>query len=252
MLKKLLVVSVIFLATTLTFIYKTNSDLRMSGAPPYGEPEVNAPENNVLPWLGNWQRPDGPAKVALQVGHWKSDQHPEELNKLRGNAGAQGGGKTEWEVNKVVADLVKDYLEEYQIDVEVLPATVPPEYWADIFLAIHADGNKDTSKSGYKIAAPWRDYTRNADTLVSLLEQEYGAATGLGQDPNVTRNMRGYYAFAWWRYEHSIHPMTTAAIIETGFLTNHSDRSMLINSPEIPANAIARGIVEYLKLQSLL
>ena len=68
---------------------------------------------------------------------------------------------------------------------------------------------------------------------------------------NITQNMRGYYAFSWWRYKHAMHPMTTAVIVETGFLTSPIDREVLIDSPEIPASGIASGIIKYLESESL-
>ena len=88
--------------------------------------------------------------------------------------------------------------------------------------------------------------------MVTALENAYEDATGYEKDSNITRNMRGYYAFSWWRYEHAIHPMTTAAIIETGFLTNKLDQKMLVNSPEIAAEGIAQGILNYLGRKGLL
>lgn len=224
----------------------------ISGAPPYGEPEKSVPGINSLLWFSDWVRPEGPAKVALQVGHWKNDELPDELEKLKGNTGSSGSGKSEWEVNQVVTQMAAEILNEAGVEVEILPATVPPSYWADVFVAIHADGNTDTSKRGFKVASPWRDYTSKARELVSILETSYEDATGWEKDPNISRNMRGYYAFSWWRYEHAIHPMTTAGIIETGFLTNRQDSKVLIENPEIPAQAIADGILTYLDREGLL
>lgn len=224
----------------------------ITGAPPDGELEEESPLLGRLSWLENWQRPEGPPKVALQVGHWKNDELPEELEKLKVSGGSSGGGKSEWEVNLPIVEETAKILEQKGIEVDILPATVPPLYWADVFIAIHADGSTDTSKSGFKIAAPWRDYTGKAPDLVDYLESSYQEATSLPKDQNITRNMRGYYAFSWWRYEHAIHPMTTAVIIETGFLTNPSDRSLLINKPEIPAHGIAEGIHSYLINEGLL
>lgn len=223
---------------------------RITGAPPYGEPKEAAPFQIPLPTP--WKRPDGPAKVGLQVGHWKNSELPEELSRLIGNTGASGGGKSEAEVNLAIAQEMKPLLEEKGIVVDIIPATVPPKYWADVFLAIHADGSEDSTKSGYKFGSPWRDYTGHSNELVSILEKYYEEATGLENDPNVTRNMRGYYAFAWWRYEHSIDPMTTAAIAETGFMTNPSDRRMLIDNPELPATAMSNAIIEFLQRRELI
>jgi len=223
----------------------------ISGAPPNGLPESSVGNAN-LSWLKGWTRPDVNAKVAIQVGHWKSDDLPDELRNIRGNTGAQAGGFTELQVNMQISKLIAESLRGKGIDIEILPATVPPNYWADVFLAVHADGSEDTTKSGYKFATSWRDSSKNADKLIGFLKAKYAPATGLDWDDNITRNMRGYYAFAWWRYDHSIHPMTTPVIIETGFLTNPADRRLLTETPEVPANAISEGVVDYLKYAGLL
>ncbi len=202
--------------------------------------------------MKDWKRPEGPAKVALQVGHWKTDETPEELHKLRGNTGASGGGKSEWEVNYEIAMQTKKLLEEKGITVELLPTTITPQYWADVFVAIHADGNADPNKTGYKAASPRRDRTENAQDLLTSIENAYGQATGLTKDPNVTRNMRGYYAFSWWRYDHTVHPMTTSLILETGFLSSPSDRTIIVDQPHIAAKGLAEGIINYLTAEDLL
>ena len=223
-----------------------------NGAPPYDVSEEEVPELNFASIVKNWIRPDSPPKVGIQVGHWKNDEVPEELERLIGNTGATGGGKSEWEVNHNIAMLMKTILEAQGIVVDILPTTIPPHYWADVFISLHADGSTDRAKSGYKFAGPWRDLSSNSNQLVSLLEQKYEEVTKLEKDPNVSRNMRGYYAFSWWKYEHAIHPMTTAVIAETGFLTNRSDQRLLINSPEIPAQAMTKAIIEYLEYNGIL
>ncbi len=200
----------------------------------------------------NWKRPEGAAKVGIQVGHWKVEEVPDELENLRTHTGATGGGKAEWEVNMAIAEEVSNLLTKKGVDVEILPATIPANYWADVFIAIHADGSLDKKTSGYKFASPWRDFTDRSDSLVSLLDETYAKEVKLAKDPNITSNMRGYYAFSWRRYEHAIHPMTTAVIAETGFLTNKNDRKIIVNHPEIPGKAIGEGIVEYLEKEKLL
>lgn len=231
------------------FIQKTVN----TGAPPYDPSGGNVSESDDFSWLQGWKRPNGPTKVALQVGHWKNDELPEELERLRGNTGASGGGKSEWEVNYEIAMLTKQLLEERDITVELLPTTIPKRYYADVFVAIHADGHPDLTRSGFKASAPWRDYTGKANKLVDLIELEYGKSTGLVWDEEtITRNMRGYYAFSWWRYEHAVHPMTVSAILETGFLSSWSDQDLLLNRPELPAQGLASAIIIYLGEEGLL
>lgn len=243
----LLVLGIIFF--TINFF---KSQEIISGAPPYhlgGEPPSNLDEYS---YLKDWKRPDGPPKVGLQVGHYKNEEVPDELHRLRGSTGATGGGKSEWEVNFAIAEIAKQILEKEGIVVEILPATVPVDFWADVFVSIHADGNMDTSKTGFKLAAPRRDLSGKAKNLISEIEKTYGVATGLSIDPNVTRNMRGYYAFAWWRYDHAVHPMTTSVILETGFLTSPSDQEILIGYPELSAKGLASGIINFLRSENLL
>lgn len=231
----------------------TSTHYNLSGAPPYGEAETDVPTDlDPYSWIRDWQRPDGPARVGIQIGHLNSQDFPDELSRIRGNTGASGGGDSEVQVNTAIAQALKNDLESKGIQVDLLPATIPPDYWADVFIAIHADGNEDTSKSGYKFSGPWRDPTGQTDKLVSLLETEYAKITNLPQDPNISRNMRGYYAFAWWRYDHSIHPMTPGIIAETGFLTNPKDRKLIVDQPELVAQALGKALTTYLQQQKLI
>jgi hypothetical protein len=223
----------------------------ISGAPPYGEPETAAPPD-PYDWLRNWVRPEGPAKVALQVGHWKNEELPEELSRLIGNTGAEAAGHQEADVNLAIAEQTKKILESKGIAVEILPATVPPRYYADAFVAIHADGNEDTSRSGYKSSPPWRDFSGDSAKLNQFIATEYEKATEMEFDDNITRNMRGYYAFSFWRYTHSVHPMTPSVILETGYLTSYKDRQTIVNKPEMSAQGLANGIIAFLESEQLI
>ena len=80
-----------------------------------------------------------------------------------------------------------------------------------------------------------------------MLRETYGAATGLRNLPVSTRRMWNYYAFNYRRYEHALHPMTIALIIETGFMTSARDREIILGAPE----RAARGIVEAIKAFSV-
>lgn len=228
----------------------------LSRSPSYSETEevadsldTSQDESNLHPrlrGLSDWKRPEGPIKIALQAGHWKAYEAPDEFPNLKTRTGTSGGGKAEWQVNLDIAERTKALLEEKGYLVEILPATIPPNYYADIFVSLHADGNLNTNVNGFKIASPRRDQTEKADELAQAIESEYQKTTKLRIDPNITRSMTGYYAFNWRRYEHSLHPMTVASIIETGFLTNPNDRSVIVNNPEKSASGIANGIEKYI------
>lgn len=235
--------------TTYKFIHR---QIGGGGAPPYVIEDLEPPDIDPYAWIREWVRPEGPPRVGLQVGHWKNEELPEELSRLVGRTGSSGGGKSEAEVNLAIAAEIKKILEAHGIVVDILPATIPPKYWADAFVSIHADGSESSATTGYKAASPRRDFSGNATALVTFIENAYEEATGLVRDPNVTRNMTGYYAFAWWRYEHAVHPMTAAAILETGFLTNPSDRRIIVNKPEISAEGLANGVIKFLESENLL
>jgi hypothetical protein len=188
-----------------------------------------------------WRRPPGPVRVALQAGHWMASEAPAEQARLRTN-GTRGGGKEEWEVNLEIARRAAVLLEAAGYEVDLLPTTIPPGYRADLFIAIHADGHPSASTSGYRAAAPRRDATGRAAEFVDILERTYGEATGLRHYPTVTRRMTGYYAFNWRRYTHALHPMTTAVILETGFLTSPGDRRVIVEAPDLAARGIADAV----------
>jgi N-acetylmuramoyl-L-alanine amidase len=196
------------------------------------------------------ERRAGPPRVALQAGHWKAHEAPDEQAGLRAN-GTRGGGKAEWEVNLEIARLTAAILEGAGVQVEILPTTIPPRYRADLFVSIHADGSPDPSTSGFRAAAPRRDATGRAGAFARLLEETYAEATGLRHYPVVTRRMLGYYAFNSRRYEHALDPRTVGVILETGFLTSPSDRRVLVSAPERAARGIAEAILLYLRTESI-
>lgn len=201
----------------------------------------------TLEELRSWQRQPGPLRVGLQVGHLDNDQVPEELSGLtRNGAGATAAGYNERDTVAVITELVAEQLEAAGVVVDVLPATVPPGYEADAFVSIHADGNRNAGIRGFKIAGPRRDYSGRSAALVTALYKSYGEATPLPEDPSISRRMTAYYAFNWARYEHAVHPFTPAAIVETGFMTNPTDRAFLLNQPAQAAAGIANGILAFL------
>lgn len=198
----------------------------------------------------NWVRPSGPPRVALQAGHWKKDEVPEEQNNLRWN-GAVVAGVREEDVTLRIAKEAGAIIEKSGIVVDILPTTVPPGYVADAFVAIHADKHTDRAVSGYKVAASAVDLSGASELLANAIESSYGVRTGMLIEPNVSDGMREYYAFNWRLYQHSLHPMTPAVILEAGFLSNANDRRYFARSSQIMARGIADGILEFLKAREV-
>lgn len=216
--------------------------------PPVGDPARSgfwARYREPLPPMPAYNAP-GRKKVGLQAGHWLVEQVPVELRGL--GHGATGGGKAEWEVNLDVARRVADLLRAADVDAEVLPATVPVEYRAHVFLSIHADGDESGRNRGYKLGrAAWSATPEADDRLMALIADEYGRATGLPVDPiGASRRMTAYYAFNSRRYCHAISPGTASAILEMGYLTNATDRETLLGNADVIARGVAEGVLAYL------
>ena len=190
-------------------------------------------------------RADTPPLIALQAGHWRAEEQPEDFAWLRTSTGATAGGVREVDLNVDVAHRAAEYLRSWGNEAFVLPATVPPGYRADVFVSIHADGHANRTARGFKVASYWRDWVAT-DTLVREIVDEYARQTGLPQDWRITDNMRGYYAFNSGLYEHTISEDTPGAIIEMGFISNSADRAFLVANRDLVARAIALGIARFL------
>jgi hypothetical protein len=204
-------------------------------------------------YYANKKRPVGPVRVGIQVGHWKNNEVPDELLGLKRNGGgAIGGGKIEVDVVLEISSKVKSLLENEGVVVDLLPATIPPDYLADAFVSIHADGSTNTSVSGFKIASPHRDFSGKSVSLMDNIYDTYSKETSLKTDGNITRRMSAYYAFNWRRYEYALSPMTPAVIVETGFLTSSLDRKIIVENQDKSARGIAKGILNFLSDNSLM
>jgi hypothetical protein len=141
-------------------------------------------------------------------------------------------------------------LRERGVEVDVLPATVPVDYQADAFVAIHADGDARGVLRGFKVArSPLSLVPAYDDALVGWLNAEYGRVTGLPRDDDhISRRMQYYYAFNNRRYFHAIGAGTPAAIVEAGFMTHAADRALLIGTPDVAAAGLAAGLLGFLGL----
>ena len=97
-------------------------------------------------------------------------------------------------------------LEAEGVEVDVLPATIPPRYRANVFVALHADGDVAGALHGFKVARPgFSSIPGVDDRLVDTLNDVYGAVTGLPRDDeHISLRMRYYYAFNSRRYCHAV------------------------------------------------
>jgi hypothetical protein len=191
--------------------------------------------------------PKGQRRVGIQVGHWQTDAVPKEYGtRILAQTGTSWAGITEVDTTSEIADRMATLLKAQGIAVDILPTTVPEGYLADVFIALHCDGDGVGVLSGFKLAHGSRRGPFE-DKLVTTIKDAYAKATGMDYDAeHVTRNMVAYFAFNWSRYQHATSPFTPAAIIELGFLSNYDDRNLLVNKPQLIASALVNGILKFL------
>ncbi|MBN1242161.1 MAG: N-acetylmuramoyl-L-alanine amidase [Spirochaetales bacterium] len=189
---------------------------------------------------------EGPIRIGLQPGHWKIEELPDELARLRTSTGAAWGRLRELDLNLAVVRALAARLEKRGYAVDIVPATVPPGYRADLFISVHADRSDLPLRSGWKLAPPWRASPWSV-ALAGALTGAF-ASSGLPHDAfGVTDNMRGYFGFSWRRYEHALSPYTPAVLVELGFLGNAADRERLRDRPDFYAGILEKGIDAYLE-----
>ncbi|HEU5012821.1 MAG TPA: N-acetylmuramoyl-L-alanine amidase [Roseiflexaceae bacterium] len=210
--------------------------------PPTVTPEpapTSAPEPTAVP----------APRVGIQAGHWKLENLPDEMQQFRTWSGSYVRGYDEWEINLPIAQAVQQQLEAAGVQVDLLPTVIPIGYTADAFVSIHADGVSGAQagvRHGWKIATPYRA-SPASEALAAAVQDSYERVTELPPDPRgASVDMRAYYAFASYRYWHSIAPTTPAVIIETGFMTYPTDWNLLYKRPEVVAQGIAEGVLAYL------
>lgn len=189
----------------------------------------------------------GQRRVGIQVGHWQTTDVPKEYGtRITTQTGASFAGYTEVDLNMDIANLMKKLLTAQGIAVDILPTTVPVGYLADVFIALHCDSDGVGELSGFKMARSQRRGPYE-DALLNTIKDVYGKATGLDYDSqHISRNMSGYYAHNWSRYQHATSPFTPSVILEMGFISNDDDRDLLVERQEIVARAITDGVLRFL------
>jgi len=191
--------------------------------------------------------PKGQRRVGIQIGHWQTDDVPKEYGtRIQLQTGTSWGGVTEVDVTTEIADRMATILTAQGIAVDILPTTIPEGYLADVFIALHCDGDGVGVLSGFKMAHGSRRGPYE-DRLMTTIKDVYAKATGMDYDAeHVSRGMTNYYALNWSRYQHATSPFTPATIIELGFLSNVDDRDLLENRPDLIATALTNGILKFL------
>jgi N-acetylmuramoyl-L-alanine amidase len=147
-----------------------------------------------------------------------------------------------------IAQRTAGLLQAAGVQVDVLPATVPQRYRANVFIALHADGDPAGRARGFKVARPgFSSLPEVDDRLVDTLNQAYATDTELPRDDeHISLRMRYYYAFNSRRYCHAVAPGVPQAIVEMGYLTSAVDRGFLIGDPDRLARGLADGIQVFL------
>ena len=193
------------------------------------------------------ERLDGKIRIAIQIGHLDVSNHPDELESLRYNTGGGSGDRSELEVNESVAYILRDMLESEGFLVDILPATVPRKYRANLFISLHADSSPDPDRRGYK-SAYYKYLRNNQDPILKThIDKSYFYFSGLpDDDANVSGSMLEYYAFNHQRFKHALAKRTPAILVEMGYISSEADWEFL-KDPVNPAYALKMGILAYLE-----
>ena len=201
-------------------------------------------------WRGVVTLALGPPRAGVQIGHDGAGAHPDELGHLRGNTGGYADGVDELTINRSVALALQTRLEAQGVTVDLLRATPPAGYHADVVLSLHADSVDDPARRGYKSAHFKPPRSLLEPRLKRAVDHRYLEATGAADDtPNTTEAMEEYYAFNFRAYRHTVHPATPALLVELGYLSSPADAALLAQ-PERLADALAEGVTDFLRVRN--
>jgi len=181
-------------------------------------------------------------RIGIIAGHWGGDDPGTVCQ----------NGVTEQQVNLKIANLVQQQLNsrnQYQVDLLQEYDSRLNGYQGVLLVSIHNDSCVISNEltTGFKIA-PSTDgnFPERSQRLADCLFDRYQKATNLPYHPgSITPDMTDYHAFR------EIDPITSAVIIETGFLSNPVDYALITEHPEIPASGIINGILCYLNNESV-
>lgn len=154
-------------------------------------------------------------------------------------------GLTEAEVNYKIAIILQTMLKSDGFDVDLLNEFDGRlyQFQSMALISIHNDSciYYNDQLSGFKVAAA-RDSAspESARKLTACMIDRYARRTGLRYNSNtITKDMTEYHAFS------EINKLTTAAIIETGFLA--TDRQFLMTQTDQVAQGIRDGVLCFVR-----
>lgn len=191
-------------------------------------------QSTQSPTAADWPTPTAVprSRIGIVAGHWGND-----------SGAVCPDGLTEVEVNLKIATLVKQFLTEEGYEVDLLQEYDDRlyQYQGMVLISIHNDSCDyiNNEATGFKVAAAiGSPFPEKNERLTACLIHRYQTATGLNFHYNtITSDMTSYHAFD------EINSVTTAAIIETGFM--NLDRQILTEQTDRVAKAVAAGILCY-------
>ena len=153
-------------------------------------------------------------------------------------------GVTEAELNLEIATLVQKKLTDQGYTVDLLEEFDDrlDGYQGRLLISIHLDSCEyvNDQATGFKVAAALSESNvASSQRLITCLSDEYARITGLPYHAgSVTEDMTYYHAFS------EIDPVTTAAIIEAGFM--NMDYRLITEETDLVAEGIVAGILCFL------
>ena len=169
-------------------------------------------------------------KIAIQRGHLYTTS-------------PQTGTPGEQEAGRHISLLLQAELEKYRdVYVDLLNSAlggIKKRY--DLFIALHCDGSNKKNVSGYSVGYPRNDMV--SKDFADVLWATYGGSTGLRfRGLNITQGMSEYYGYSEIN-------AGVKVLIEMGFLTNTSDKQLIMKDSAKVVNGIIAAIVEHFKLE---
>jgi len=195
------------------------------------------PVDEIVPGI-NLSGDEGFNRIGIVAGHYGSDP-----------GAVCSNGVTEASLNLEIATLVQKKLSDRGYDVDLLEEFDArlQGYKGAVLVSIHLDSCEyiNDQATGFKVAAALAAQNiANSQRLTTCLSDRYADITGLPYHAgSVTDDMTYYHAFT------EIHPDTTAAIIEAGFL--NMDYQIITEETEKIAEGITAGVLCFLNQEAL-